>query len=94
MEVTSDFSEVIRVVGEPKFYLKEVRKVINNNGQMSAAFNSQHQRNFERKEWRELHEMDGDLSVLGIPDNSGLTRVDGFDEFVAAVRAPRIRDKK
>jgi hypothetical protein len=90
VETTRDFSTITRVLGEPKFYFHEVREAFIENGQWGARFVSQNQREFGRKEWRQIVAAKGDFSVIGIKLDRNRPIRD-FDQYVKAIRRDRLR---
>ena len=76
------------VVGEPVFYLNEVRRVnISGSGQVATSFSAGHE--FGAAEWNRVVEANGDYQVLGISINP--TAVPDFQKFIDASRPFRVR---
>jgi len=78
------FSEVLEVVGEPKFYLAEITSVDYDNGGVGANMLGIHSE-FGPKEWAKVYQAKGDFSVIGIQlkKNAPVPR---FEEYVRATR--------
>ena len=81
---------VEKIVGNPTFYLFEIRKVLDDNGQIGCSYNSSKQLIFGLAEWKKIYESGGDFSTIGYT----LRRddpVENIEQYIAAVREPRIR---
>ncbi len=77
----------IEVVGDPEFYLVEVRSIkVYDDGRTDG----QYDRNFRftKEEWKTVSEHKGDFSVIGFELKT--EPVAGFDAYVASWRKPRI----
>jgi len=94
VKTNSAFSEVTEVVGEPKFYLVEVKEIEgvspDGTGWPGASFNGSGQRTFGLTDWKKIYDAKGDLSVIGITIHKDQP-VDNFDFYVRATKAPRIQ---
>ena len=61
------FNKVLKVIGEPKFYLFEVKSVENYDGQIGASFAGDGQRTFNAAEWkRSIKQKEIFLSLVSI----------------------------
>jgi hypothetical protein len=89
VKTNAAFSEVTEVVGEPKFYLLEIKEITGADAG-GARYNGSAQRTFGLTDWKKLYDAKGDFSVLGITIHKDRP-VDNFDRFVRGVKEPRIR---
>lgn len=92
VEVKTDsaFSEITEVVGEPKFYLREVREILRvPDGTPSEARFAGEWR-FGKDDWKKVHDAKGDFSVIGIAIKKDQP-VQDFEGYAKAVKEPRIR---
>ena len=89
VKTNSAFSEVTEVVGEPKFYLHEVKEIRGADAG-EARYNGSGQRTFGLTEWKKIYNAKGDFSVIGITIHKDQP-VDNFDRFAKGVKEPRIR---
>lgn len=81
---------VEKIVGEPIFYLSEIRNVFYDNGQVGCFYNGSKHLVFGLAEWKKIYESGGDFSTIGYT----LRRddpVENIEQYIAAVREPRIR---
>ena len=92
VKTNKDFSKIVGVIGEPKFYLGEITKVdLNADGTVSGGDGGAGQRaTFGLKEWNKIVQSNGDFSIVGVHIKKGQP-VPNFDKFVGAMRRPRIR---
>jgi hypothetical protein len=89
IEIDYSNSRVTNIVGEPQFWLKVYESFSRvPNGNMSAR--TAQDIKFGRKEWQKVLESKGDFSAVGVERQKG-TGLTGFEEFVRAMRAPRIK---
>ena len=90
VEVRTDrrFSKIVKVLGEPKFYLEEIARV-EVNGDRILARNGQHFQ-FGPKEWAKVVKAKGDFSVIGIKLKRNQP-VQDFDKYAKAMRDPRVQ---
>jgi len=87
-----DFDRVLAVVGEPQFFLKEVESVDMEDRSIHATFRSENEwpYPFSKQEWTKVYESGGDFSAIGINLHKG-DPVDGFEDYVAAIRKDRVK---
>lgn len=79
---------IVRTVTPAKFYLAEIESVqISSSGQVGATYSNDW--SFDEARWKKLVGSDGDWSQIGIPLKTNA--VPGFDQFVKAVREPRVQ---
>jgi hypothetical protein len=80
---------ITKVVGEPRFSLREAAKVtIDSDGLAHTRFNTANERHFGLKEWNLIYERKGDLSVVGIEPHTEI--LENWEKNVSAWRGPRI----
>jgi hypothetical protein len=64
VRMDEQFTKIVEVIGEPKFYLREIERVKFYGEQVGAAFGEQF--TFGPEEWAKVVEAKGDFSVIGI----------------------------
>ena len=90
VKVDRQFSKIVEVVGEPKFYLIETESVeLLKDGRVAANAGSQ-QYEFGLSDWNKVVAAKGDLSAIGIHLKRNQA-VAHFDRYVQAMRGPRIQ---
>ena len=91
VEIDYEARRIIRLVGEPVFYLQEVENItLLPDGRAVAVYSIRSQRDkpFGLLEWNKIYKAKGDLSVIGFKTIA--TGVQHFDEHVLQIRRPRI----
>ncbi len=90
VEIDYDKSEVLRTVSEPKFYVREYKKihVESQGGGVSSDMGDQWI--LDKTQWEKLSKNGGDWSSIGIPIKSGQP-VPGFDEMARHWRGPIVQ---
>ena len=87
VELSGRYGTIVQVVDKPHYYLIELKNVFTEDGQLGTKDGIQH--TFGPPEWKKLVENQGDFSVIGITVYRDRP-VAMFDEYVKAVRTPRI----
>ncbi len=90
LEVDIDYDKrtVIHAATRPKFYLREVDRVkIAPSGQPTAFYSNDW--TFDEARWQTLVTSGGNWSQIGITLKN--IAVPGFDDYVKAMRAPRVK---
>jgi hypothetical protein len=90
VKVMVDYQQnrVVEVVGEPKFYMREIENIIPiEGGRYHAKIGTNW--NFNLKDWEKVVEASGDFSSIGIELTD--EPLPYFDELVAGVRKSRIK---
>ncbi len=88
VKVDKEFGKILEVVGEPKFYLVETERVVQ-QGAVFAAYAADDFK-FGLSEWRKVVAAKGDFSAIGIHLKRNQP-VANFDRFVEGMRRPRIQ---
>ncbi len=89
VETNSAFSEITKVVGEPRFFLWEADQIIiQPNGQPETRFSPGWQ--FGLSDWKKVVAAKGDLSVIRITIKENQP-VQNFDAYIQGERRPRIK---
>lgn len=85
IEVDRRTSELVRVIGTPKFQVHEIERLdIPPGGSPGMSFANEW--NFSAEEWQKVFEADGDFSVIGIQLTQD-AEIAGFDRLVKWSRA-------
>lgn len=90
------FDQVLEVLGEPKFYLNEVKEInVSSSGQVGAIYNTSLKTPypFDVATWKKIYEAKGDFSVVDIQLKYDQP-VKHFREYKKAWRGDMIKVKR
>ncbi len=90
------FDQVLEVLGEPKFYLNEVKEIkVHPSGQVETTYNHSLQTPypFDLATWQNIYEAKGDFSVADIQLKENQP-VENFTKYEKAWRRDMIKIKR
>jgi hypothetical protein len=90
VKTDADFGKITDVVGKPLFVLEEARRIIRSPSGTTTGASFSNDWKFGVDDWKKVVDAKGDFGVIGIKTRND-EPLEGFDAYVKAVRAPRIR---